>query len=167
LVRSAQGDIHSTSSAIVAIPVFSTGGVALGLGQRDNRDEMISTRKLVAITAARHASERSAATVHLEMKRGLGVLKAIAMSAPLVGVLGTLFGIVTSFRGIAGERSADLGNLAEFLSEAVVSTGLGLLVAMLAYCGHEYLTAKLEGFGSEMRNASLQLINELTSARSI
>jgi biopolymer transport protein ExbB/TolQ len=128
---------------------------------------MISTQKRVALTAALHASERSAATVHGEMKRGLSALKAIATSAPLVGVFGTVFGIVNSFRGVAGERSADMGNVFHYLSEAVVSTELGLLVAMLAYCSHEYLAAKLEGFDGEMRNASLQLVNELTSARSL
>jgi biopolymer transport protein ExbB/TolQ len=60
-----------------------------------------------------------------------------------------------------------MGNVFHYLSEALVSTELGLLVAMLAYCSHEYLAAKLEGFDGEMRNASLQLVNELTSARSL
>jgi biopolymer transport protein TolQ len=128
---------------------------------------MTSTQKLVALTAAQHASERSAATVHGEMKRGLDVLRAIVMSAPLLGVFGTIFGIVGSFRGIAGERSADMGNLFQWLSEALASTELGLVVALLAYCSHEYLAAKVEGFDGEMRSASLQLLNELTSARSI
>lgn len=128
---------------------------------------MTSTKKLVALTAARHASERSAAVVRGEMKRGLDVLKAIAGTAPLVGVMGTLLGIVNSFRGIAGERSADMGNLFQWLSEALVSTELGLVVAMLAYCSHEYLVAKLEGFDSDMRSVLLQLLNELTLARSL
>jgi biopolymer transport protein ExbB/TolQ len=128
---------------------------------------MSSTQKLVALTAARHASERAAATVHGEMKRGLGVLKAIAGTAPLVGIMGTLFVIVGSFPGVAGDKWGDVAYSFGSLSDAVAPTELALLVAMLAYCSHEYLAAQLDGLDGEMRNASLQFVNELTSARSI
>lgn len=128
---------------------------------------MTGTPKLVALTAARHASERAAATAHGEMKRGLGVLKAITTKAPLVGVMGTLLAIANSTRGYAGERSAQLAALSPYLSNALVPTELALIVALLAYCSHEYLASRLEGFDSEMRNTSLQLVNELTSAKSL
>jgi biopolymer transport protein ExbB/TolQ len=62
--------------------------------------------------------------------------------------------------------------LEERLAESLVPTELGLLIAMLAYCGYKYFSAKLEECDVEMQNASLQLLNDLaapgfTAARSL
>jgi biopolymer transport protein ExbB/TolQ len=47
------------------------------------------------------------------------------------------------------------------LSDALMLTGLGLLVALIAFCGREHLASKLENLDMEMKTASLELINEL------
>jgi biopolymer transport protein ExbB/TolQ len=123
------------------------------------------THKIEGLDAAKGASERSAVAVHGQMKRGLSSLASIAVTAPLVGIFGTLLGIVTSFRGVSGDKYSNLANTAEWLSESLAPTAFGLLVAMVAYCGHKYFSARLDDCDVEMRNASLQPLNELASAR--
>lgn len=117
------------------------------------------------IEAAKLASERAAAIVHLKMRRGRASLAAIASSAAFVGILGTSIGIVTSFRGLGTEKSTAIANLAELLSEAIVPTAAGIAIAILATWSHAYVSRQLEIFNLEMRAASLELANALSLLR--
>ena len=97
------------------------------------------------------------------MKRGLNSLATISSIAPFIGLFGTHLGIVNSFRGGDGEKTAALGWLARYLSESLVPTELGLLVALVAFCGYRYLLAELDALDVEMENASIQLLIDLRS----
>src|SRR5258708_29514141 len=61
------------------------------------------------IEASKRALDRSEAIVHAELKRGISSLATIGSTAPFVGLLGTVIGIINAFRGIATEKSAGLG----------------------------------------------------------
>jgi biopolymer transport protein TolQ len=89
-------------------------------------------------------------------------LASVAYTAPFFGIIGTLVGILFSFRGTAGSRAAILAALASELSNALVPTGLGVLVALLAHWSRKHLLAKLNDFNVEMKTASLELVNELS-----
>jgi biopolymer transport protein ExbB/TolQ len=115
------------------------------------------------IEAAKLASERAAAIVHRKMGRGRASLAGIAGSAPLVGILGTVFGIAGSFRGVNGEKSAIMAALAQDLSQAIIPTAVSLLIAPW-WC-HAYLSSELETLDIEMRAASLDLANSLSLLR--
>jgi biopolymer transport protein TolQ len=117
------------------------------------------------IEAAKLASERAATTLHRQLGRGRASLAAIASSATFVGLFGTLVGIVTSFRGFDGEKSAIMAALTEYISEAIVSTAAGLLVAIFASWSHRYLCTQLEALDTEMRAAALELANALSLLR--
>jgi biopolymer transport protein ExbB/TolQ len=121
------------------------------------------TKRTVALDCTRRASARSVTAVHGEMKRGLNSLATISSIAPFIGLFGTLLGIVNSFRGGIGEKTAALGRLAGYLSESLVPTELGLLVALAAFCGYRCLLTKLDAFDLEMENASIQLTSDLRS----
>ncbi|MGA2597550.1 MAG: MotA/TolQ/ExbB proton channel family protein [Bryobacteraceae bacterium] len=110
----------------------------------------------------RRAMDRSAAVVHEQMKDGVSSLATIATIAPLVGVFGTVIGIVNSFVGISGERSTDMAAVTAHLSDSVVPTALGLLVAMLSFCYYKYLTGRLASIDRDMENACLELQNHLS-----
>ena len=95
------------------------------------------------------------------MKRGLNSLATISSVAPFFGVFGTVLGIVNSFTGFDGEKSQIFGALTRRLSESLVPVALSLLIALLALGCYKYLLAKLDTFDLEMKNASLQLLNDL------
>jgi biopolymer transport protein TolQ len=114
------------------------------------------------IEAVKLASERMAATIHRKMGRGRASQAAIASSAAFIGIFGTVVGIVTSFRGVNGERSTIMAALTENLSEAIVPTAWGILLAIFASWGHSYLCDQLDALDTEMRAASLELANSLS-----
>ena len=84
------------------------------------------------IEASKRALERNEAIVGAELKRGLGGLATIGSTAPFVGLFGTVIGIINAFRGIASEKSAGLGAVSAGISEALVTTAIGLFVAVPA-----------------------------------
>jgi biopolymer transport protein ExbB/TolQ len=127
----------------------------------DGPEEVARTNQTEALKGARQASARSAAVVHGEMKRGLVSLATIASTAPWFGLLGTLLGIQNSFGSVDGSKESIMAAIAEGLSQALVPSALGLIVALAAMWCYKYLLTEVEVFDSDMENASLQLINQL------
>src|SRR3569832_1358586 len=111
------------------------------------------------IDASRRALERAEAIVHAELKRGISTLATIASSAPYVAMLGTVVGIINAIQGIAAEKSTGLGAVAGGISEALVATAIGLLVAIPAVWMFNYFTNRVEAFDVEMDNSSSELID--------
>ena len=102
---------------------------------------------------------------HEELRQGLSVLDAIATTAPFVGLFGTAIGILDSFRGYAGSRSAFLAFIATNLAEALVPTAIGLLVAVFAMWWFNWRSDRLAVFGGETNIASLELVKYLEQER--
>ncbi len=111
------------------------------------------------IEASRRALERAEAIVHAELKRGVSSLATIGSTAPFVGLAGTVLGIINAFRGISTEKSTGLGAVAGGISEALVTTLVGLFVAIPAVMMFNYFTNRVEAFDVEMGNSSSELID--------
>jgi biopolymer transport protein ExbB len=111
------------------------------------------------IEASKRALERAEAIVHAELKRGIGTLATIGSSAPFVGLLGTVVGIINAFKGISSQKSTGLGAVAGGISEALVTTAVGLLVAIPAVWAYNYFTNRVEAFDVEMGNCSSELVD--------
>ena len=111
------------------------------------------------IEASKRALDRAGAIVHAELKRGLSGLATIGSTAPFVGLLGTVVGIINAFRGISAEKSTGLAAVAGGIAEALVLTALGLFVAIPAVWMYNYFTTRVDGFDVEMDNSSSELID--------
>jgi len=111
------------------------------------------------IDASKRALERAEAIVHAELKRGIGTLATIGSSAPFVGLLGTVVGIINAFQGISSQKTTGLGAVAGGISEALVTTAVGLLVAIPAVWAYNYFTNRVEAFDVEMGNCSSELVD--------
>jgi biopolymer transport protein ExbB/biopolymer transport protein TolQ len=68
-------------------------------------------------------------------------------------------GIINAFKGISNEKSTGLGAVAGGISEALVTTAIGLFVAIPAVVMFNYFTNKIEAFDVEMGNSSSELID--------
>lgn len=117
--------------------------------------------------ASRRALERAEAIVHAELKRGLGGLATIGSTAPFVGLFGTVVGILNAFRGIASSHATGLAAVAGGISEALVTTAVGLFVAIPAVWMFNYFTGRVEAFDVEMENSSSELIDYFLKRRSV
>ena len=119
------------------------------------------------IDASRRALERAEAIVHAELKRGLGGLATIGSTAPFVGLFGTVVGILNAFRGISESKATGLGAVASGISEALVTTAIGLFVAIPAVWMFNYFTNRVEAFDVEMDNSSSELIDYFLKQRNL
>jgi biopolymer transport protein ExbB/TolQ len=113
------------------------------------------------IDAAKRGLDRSVATIHAELKRGLSGLATIGSTAPFVGLFGTVVGIMNAFRASGPARGAGITTVASGISEALVTTALGLLVAVPAVWCYNYFSSKVESFDVEMENSSMELVSYL------
>src|SRR6202011_4313112 len=111
------------------------------------------------IEASKRALERAQAIVHAELKRGISSLATIGSTSPFVGLFGTVVGIINAFKGISTQKSTGLGAVAGGISEALVTTAVGLFVAIPAVWMYNYFTNRIEAFDVEMGNSSSELID--------
>jgi biopolymer transport protein ExbB/TolQ len=111
------------------------------------------------IESSGRALERAEAIVHAKLKRGLAVLATIGATAPFVGLFGTVCGILNAFQKIATAKTSGIATVAGGISEALVTTAFGLLVAIPAVMAFNYFTGRVEAFDVEMDNSSSELID--------
>ena len=112
------------------------------------------------IEASRRALERSEAIVHAELKRGVSALATIGSTAPFVGsVPETVVGIINAFKTMAAQKTPGIGAIAGGISEALVTTAIGLFVAVPAVWMYNYFTGRVDAFDVEMGNSSSELVD--------
>jgi biopolymer transport protein ExbB/TolQ len=97
----------------------------------------------------------------IQLKKGLGFLATIGSTAPFIGLFGTVAGIINAFRNIAATGSGGMSVVSGGIAEALVTTALGIFVAIPAVVAFNHFTGKIETFHVEMNRASSQLVNSL------
>ena len=111
------------------------------------------------VESSQRALERSEAIVHSKLKKGLGGLATIGSTAPFIGLFGTVVGILHAFQQIATQKTSGIAAVAGGISEALVTTAFGLMVAIPAVMTFNYFTGKVEVFDVEMDNSSSELVD--------
>ena len=111
------------------------------------------------VDTVRRAIQRASALTSSDLKKGIPSLATIGSTAPFVGLLGTVVGVISAFNGIASTGSSGLGAVSAGISEALVETALGLVVAIPAVWMYNYFTGRLEYFTVEMDNSSSELVD--------
>jgi biopolymer transport protein ExbB len=94
-----------------------------------------------------------------DLRKGLGALGTIATIAPFVGLLGTVIGIINSFRLLSGGGGGGMDIVGPGIAEALVSTAVGLIVAILAAMGFNYFTGRVESMVVDMNDVSSEFID--------
>ncbi|MFZ0430380.1 MAG: MotA/TolQ/ExbB proton channel family protein [Acidobacteriota bacterium] len=118
------------------------------------------------IEASRRAIQRAQAIGIEDLKRGLGGLATIGATAPFVGLFGTTVGVINAFAGMSAGEDTGLAAVAGGISEALVTTAIGLFVAVPAVWMYNYFTGKIESFIVEMDNSGSELIDYFLRRRS-
>ncbi len=113
------------------------------------------------INSAERAIEREMLMTITDLKRGLGVLATSGATAPFVGLLGTTMGIINAFTGMAVSGSGGLSAISGGISEALITTALGLLVAIPAVWLYNYFQTKVDNLTAEMTYTSKEMIDYL------
>ena len=111
------------------------------------------------IDSAKRAIERATIKGVQEFKRGLNALATIGSTGPFVGLFGTVFGIINAFQSMSVSGSGGIGAVAAGIAEALITTGFGILVAVVAVWFFNSLLNKVDIFTGEMANASSELLD--------
>ena len=109
--------------------------------------------------AAAEAMASARSHERLAMEKHLGILGTLGNNCPFIGLFGTVLGIIHAFQGISSAKSTGLAAVAGGISEALVTTAIGLFVAIPAVWIYNYFTTKIESFDVEMDNSSSELID--------
>jgi biopolymer transport protein ExbB/biopolymer transport protein TolQ len=118
------------------------------------------------VESAKRAIERATIKGVQEFKRGLNGLATIGSTGPFVGLFGTVFGIITAFQGMGVSGSGGIGAVAGGIAEALVTTGFGIIVAVVAVWFFNILLNRVDIFTGEMANASSELIDHFIKLKS-
>ena len=91
------------------------------------------------------------------MRRNTGAISAVATVAPLLGLLGTVVGMISTFQAVVessaqGAGAVDVGQLADGIWQALVTTAAGLLVAIPVLLGHRYLGGRIDRLIGEIED---------------
>ena len=111
------------------------------------------------VEAAKRAIERETLVAYADFKKGVASLATIATTAPFIGLFGTVIGIINAFRGMAISSSGGIGAVSGGIAEALVTTALGLFVAIPAAWMFNHFTNLLERVQVEMSNSSSELVD--------
>jgi biopolymer transport protein ExbB/TolQ len=111
------------------------------------------------IAAVNRAVDRGTLRTITDLRRGLGSLATIGSTAPFVGLLGTVAGIITAFQAMAATGSGGLGSVSAGISEALVTTAFGLLVAIPAVMFFNYFTNRVEEIQVDVNDSTTELVD--------
>ncbi|GAB6095148.1 protein TolQ [Desulfatiferula olefinivorans] len=93
------------------------------------------------------------------MAQMIPFLATAGSTAPFIGLFGTVWGIMTSFQGIANKGSANLAVVAPGIAEALVATAVGLAVAIPAVIAYNYFSQKIRVIDSDLKSFSADFLN--------
>jgi biopolymer transport protein TolQ len=94
-----------------------------------------------------------------KMELGLNFLAIIGSVSPFIGLFGTVWGIMSSFKGIAMSKSASLTVVAPGIAESLLATGIGLFAAIPAVFFYNIFSTKINHFNERAQNFSIGLLN--------
>jgi biopolymer transport protein ExbB len=100
-----------------------------------------------------------------DLERFLNILATIAAVSPLLGLLGTVTGIIAAFNAIVAQGVGDPRVLSGGIGEALITTAAGLIVAIPALMGYRYLRGKIDALVIDMEKEALKLVQYLDSVR--
>ena len=113
------------------------------------------------ISSVRSMAERTMAGQALLLENNMGFLATAASSAPFLGLLGTVWGVMDSFGGMVVSGSAMLSAVAPGISGALLTTVVGLLVALPSAFGYNMLSGRIRRYSVEMENFVQELVTDI------
>jgi biopolymer transport protein ExbB/TolQ len=131
-------------------------GLRTFLARKQAGDDSVRAAEL-----SRRALERKGDAVSRDLNRGMNVLASTGSTAPFVGLLGTVLGIINAFKVIGESGSGGIGTIGVAIGEALVVTGYGLCVAIPTVLVFNWLSAKIADYEAGLINAGAELVDQL------
>jgi biopolymer transport protein ExbB len=99
------------------------------------------------------------------MEKKLGYLGLIAGIAPILGFIGTISGVIKIFYTISITENISIGSISGGLYEKMISSGLGLIVGVIAYSGYHFFNMMIDNFALKVQKQVIQFVNVITTGK--
>ena len=97
----------------------------------------------------------------LRIEHGMGVIATVVALAPMLGLLGTVWGVLDAFADMGAAGSATIATMAPAISSALVTTVVGLLIAIPGVCAFNRLSASVRGLSADMEGFADDLVGRV------
>jgi biopolymer transport protein TolQ len=158
--------IHTASQELKQSPVaqvFRSGYqelVRLTRAKRQNNPgEAALTTELGGIENVERAMKRAINQEITRLERALTFLATTASATPFIGLFGTVWGIMTAFRGLSVTQSSSIQAVAPGIAEALIATASGLVAAIPAVIAYNHFARQIRVLSAEMENFSSEFLN--------
>ena len=111
------------------------------------------------VEAVKRAIERTSLQEISSLRKGMNVLATTGSTTPFVGLVGTIFGIINAFSVMSSVGGGDLTAISGGIAEALVSTAVGITVAIIAIWIYNYFNAVIDEITKDMSTSSAELID--------
>ncbi|RME28864.1 MAG: flagellar motor protein MotA [Deltaproteobacteria bacterium] len=111
------------------------------------------------IHAAESAMANAAVGENADLRKGSAILATTGATAPFVGLVGTIFGIINAFEGMAESGSGGLGSVAAGIAEALWATAFGITVALLGVWLFNWFNGRLDAISNDIGVAAGEFID--------
>jgi biopolymer transport protein TolQ len=157
--------IHTASQELKQSPVaqvFRAGYqelVRLTRAKRQTNPGETLTTELGGVENVERAMKRATNQELTQLERALNFLATTASSTPFIGLFGTVWGIMTAFRGLSTAQSSSIQAVAPGISEALIATAVGLFAAIPALIGYNYFARQIRVLHADMENFASEFLN--------
>ncbi len=124
-------------------------------------DKPAAARRAVSTESLQRSMEQAIIDEIAVLERNLGFLATTGSTCPFIGLLGTVWGVMSAFMSMGREGSASLAVVAPGIAEALIVTAAGLFAAIPAVIGYNLFVNRVQQFGRRMDSFSLEILNRL------
>jgi biopolymer transport protein ExbB/TolQ len=138
---------------------------SVGEGNTDHLARTKTTKiSNAAFEAVKVVLEEAASAQAMSLEKGMIVLSTAVAGGPFIGLLGTVWGVMSTFAGIAASNSASLTAMAPGVAAALVATVTGLLVAIPAMFGYNFMVTTIRHITQELDGFATRYANQIEHA---
>jgi biopolymer transport protein ExbB len=156
-------DLQWKQSPVARVIGVGMSEFARGLKKPGLRADPFALETMVE--GVRRTMERSKERELANLRRGLAFLATVSSSAPFVGLFGTVFGIITAFQNMAaGEGSGGLSTVSAGISEALMTTAVGLAVAIISVWFYNFFITKVDAILVDIEETTGEVLDSMMNA---
>lgn len=153
--------VYESACATVGLELDARGhaaGMDLYAGETESRVVKLTASQVAAV---RNAAERAVADQALALEDRMGFLATAVSASPMLGLLGTVWGVLDAFAAMGQQGMANLSSVAPGISGALLTTVIGLLVALPSVIGYNMLTSRIRRLCVMMDNFTDEFVASL------
>ncbi|NOZ93485.1 MAG: hypothetical protein GXP47_01945 [Acidobacteria bacterium] len=156
-VAEVAGKYKSSPLATVFQAGYAELGAQIRVSQRRGSPE--EGQRIRSVEGVQRAMQRAIGAERERLTRALPFLATTASATPFIGLFGTVWGIMNTFRAIGATGSTSILTVAPGIAEALVNTAAGLVAAIPALIAYNHLLGKIRHLSRRMEDFELEMLN--------